>query len=210
MLAVQNWATQQGIQITAPQVEKLAAHRHMVLEKNKVMNLTAITCSTAFETKHIIDSLSVLPFIPHGAQLADIGTGAGFPGIVIAIMRPDVQVTLVDSLRKRVIFLQEVVEAISLPNVTAIHARAEDMARQGHSFDICTARAVAHMQKLAKWVLPLTKRGGTFLAMKGPAIQEELETATPTITKLGARITAVHAVTLQPGLVHSIVEVLRA
>jgi len=193
---------------------KLAAilqHMEMVLEKNKVMNLTAITNTEDFAVKHIVDSLTLLKHLPpeEGLHLADVGTGAGFPGIVLAIMRPDIHVTLIDSLQKRVKFLQEVISALALENAVAVHARVEDIARQGMTFDICTARAVARMDKLCKWALPITKPGGIFLAMKGPDIATELEEALPVMKKYGGIVQAVTREEISEGLVHSIVVVER-
>jgi len=202
---VKNWAGQNKIAITDAQLILLQKHQQMVLEKNKVMNLTAITDPSEFAVKHIIDSLALLPYVPYKTHLADIGTGAGFPGIVLAIMRKDVHVTLVDALRKRVIFLQEAVQQLGLTNVECIHARAEDLARKGQIFDICTARAVARMDKLAKWVLPITKKGGLFLAMKGPETQEELDAAKLAIAKQGGRVKSVNLVEIAEGIKHSIV-----
>jgi len=206
---ITDWAGQNGISITATQLNLLDKHQAKVLETNKYMNLTAITCPQEFAVKHIIDSLTLLPYIATGTRLADIGTGAGFPGLVFAIMRPGLHVTLIDSLRKRVFFLQEVIDELGLDNVQAVHSRAEDMARQGITFDICTARAVASMDKLAKWVLPITAPGGTFLAMKGPTVEEELENAKPTIAKLGGLIRTVDKIEIAPGLVHSVVVISR-
>lgn len=202
---ITEWAGQNGISITDAQLNLLMRHQEKVIETNKYMNLTAITCPQEFAVKHIIDSLTLLPYIQNEKKLADVGSGAGFPGLVLAIMRPSLHVTLIDSLRKRVFFLQEVIGELGLDNVEAVHSRAEDIARNGITFDICTARAVARMDKLAKWVLPITAPGGTFLAMKGPAVEEELENAKPTIAKLGGFIKAVDTVEIAPGLVHSVV-----
>lgn len=202
---VKTWARENDVAITDAQFALLEQHQNMVLETNKHMNLTAITDPEAFAVKHIIDSLTLLPYIPQGVTLADVGTGAGFPGIVLAIMREDLHVTLVDSLRKRVFFLQEVVNTLGLKNVECVHSRAEDLAREGKAFDICTARAVARMDKLVKWVLPITKPGGTFLAMKGSEIHDELEKARFVIKKRGGHVVCVNLIEVAPGLVHSIV-----
>ena len=206
---VEKWAVENGAALTATQLNRLATHQEMVLEKNKVMNLTTITDPHDFAVKHIIDSMTLLPYIPsaQGASLADIGAGAGFPGMVLATLREDLQVTLVDSLRKRVLFLQEVVEALGLKNVSCVHARAEDLARAGAMFDICTARAVARMDKLVKWALPITKPGGLFLAMKGAHVQAELEEAKPALAKFGGAVKTVDLIEIAPGLVHSVVVV---
>lgn len=194
-----------GVEITSEQLSLLEAHQNMVLETNKHMNLTAITDIEEFAVKHILDSLTLLPYLKQGARLCDVGSGAGFPGIVLGIMRKDLHVMLVDSLRKRVTFLQSVVDRLSLTNVEAVHTRAEDLAREGISFDICTARAVARMDKLVKYALPITAPGGVFLAMKGPNVEEELEAALSKITKLHGAVERINKVELVQGLVHSIV-----
>jgi len=194
-----------GIEITDEQLSLLEEHQKMVLETNKHMNLTAITDVEEFAVKHIIDSLTLLPYIEQGAQLCDIGSGAGFPGLVLGIMRKDLRVTLVDSVGKRVRFLQSVVDKLGLTNVEVMHTRAEDLARGGISFDICTARAVARMDKLVKYALPITAPEGVFLAMKGPNIEEELTAALPKITKLHGTVERVDKIELVKGLVHSIV-----
>jgi len=202
---VKKWVSKNGVAITDAQLALLEQHQNMVLETNKHMNLTAITDPKEFAIKHIADSLTILPYVPREAKLADIGTGAGFPGLVLAIMREDLHVTLVDSLRKRVFFLQEAVSKLGLQNVECVHTRAEDLARVGITFDICVARAVARMDKLVRWTLPITKPGGTFLAMKGPDISDELENAEPALEKLGGYVKSVDLVEITPGLVHSIV-----
>lgn len=202
---VLDWAREQGVDVTPQQLEQLARHKAMVLETNKVMNLTAITEPQDFDVKHIVDSLTLVPYVKDVKTLGDIGTGAGFPGLVLGIMCSHLQVTLVDSLGKRVRFLQEVVDALGLTNVECIHSRGEEL--KGRTFDVCTARAVANMSKLAKWVLPLVKAGGTFLAMKGPDVAEELEKAAPIITKYGGTVRDVALVPLPMGLQHSIIVV---
>ncbi|MCL1844319.1 MAG: 16S rRNA (guanine(527)-N(7))-methyltransferase RsmG, partial [Defluviitaleaceae bacterium] len=175
-----NWANSRGIEITPAQLDALAAYQQRVLDVNKYINLTAITDPADFAVKHFIDSLTLLPHLPHlphKTNLIDIGTGAGFPGMVLRIMRDDLHITLLDSTRKRVNFLRETSEQLGLPT-ESVHARAEDFAREhGAIFDICTARAVAGMDRLAGWALPLVRSGGAFLAMKGPDVAEELEKA---------------------------------
>jgi 16S rRNA (guanine527-N7)-methyltransferase len=205
--SVKKWASENGIAITDAQLFLLARHQNMVLETNKHMNLTAITSPKEFALKHIIDSLTLLPYIPRGAKLGDVGAGAGFPGLVLSIMREDLHVTLIDSLRKRIFFLRDVVNELGLRNVECVHTRAEDLARGGIEFDICTARAVASMDKLVKWVLPITKPGGIFLAMKGPDVYEEIKNAKPALKKMSGFIKRVVLVEIAEGLRHSIVVV---
>ena len=154
---------------------KFDTYRELLKDWNTRINLTAITEDEEIRLKHFQDSLSILPYIKRGT-LVDVGTGAGFPGLPIAIERPDVQVTLVDSLDKRVKFLQCVVDTLELSNVTCVHARAEDFGRNPayrEKFDYATARAVASMPVLLEYCLPLLKNGGQFIAMKGANASEE-------------------------------------
>ena len=154
---------------------KFQIYMELLKDWNTRINLTAITDDKEIKLKHFKDSLSILPYIK-GGTLVDVGTGAGFPGLPIAIERPDVLVTLVDSLDKRVKFLQCVVDTLELKNVKCIHARAEDF---GHNpeyrekFDYAAARAVASMPVLLEYCLPLLKNGGQFIAMKGANASEE-------------------------------------
>ena len=154
---------------------KFQTYMELLKEWNTRMNLTAITEDAAIELKHFKDSLSILPYIK-GGTLVDVGTGAGFPGMPIAIERPDIFVTLVDSLDKRVKFLQCVVDTLGLTNVECIHARAEDFGRNPvyrEKYDYAAARAVASMPVLLEYCLPLLKNGGRFIAMKGANASEE-------------------------------------
>ncbi|MCL2225961.1 MAG: 16S rRNA (guanine(527)-N(7))-methyltransferase RsmG [Defluviitaleaceae bacterium] len=201
------WASANGIEITETQFATLAAYQARVLDVNQHMNLTRITGPQDFAVKHIIDSLTLLPYITPNAKLIDIGTGAGFPGLVLRIMREDLQLTLLDSLRKRVNFLNETTEILGIP-AQCIHARAEEYSRKHREFyDICTARAVASMDKLAKYALPVVKNGGVFLAMKGPDIQDELKNAKPAIEKYGGHIEKIDLVKISEGQTHSIVAI---
>ena len=168
-------------------LEKFSA---MLLEKNQVMNLTAITEPAQVATLHLLDSLAVLLGADFaGKTVVDVGTGAGFPGIPLAIARRDVSVTLLDSLDKRVKFLEEVREALDLQNVACVHGRAEEFAgacREG--FDIAVSRAVASLATLCELCLPLVKVGGVFLAMKSTGCEEEVEAARDAIRRLGGRL----------------------
>ena len=134
-------------------------------------------------TRHIMNSAAVLPRVPHGASVADIGTGAGLPGLVWAIARPDLEVHLVEPLLRRTSFLDEVVSQLDLNHVTVVRSRAEDV-RQ--TFDVVTARAVANLDKLGRWCMPLVRKpGGVFLALKGQSAAEEVQAATATLHRLG-------------------------
>ena len=156
----------------APQLERYAA---LLLEKNKVMNLTAITGERDVATLHLLDCAA--------------GTGAGFPGMVLAILEPSARFTLLDSLGKRVDFLREVCEQLGLKNVTCVHARAEEFAA-GHRerFDLATSRAVAQLNVLSELTLPLVKVGGLFAAMKSTSTDEEIAAARSAIAQLGGQL----------------------
>ncbi|MCD7804426.1 MAG: 16S rRNA (guanine(527)-N(7))-methyltransferase RsmG [Oscillospiraceae bacterium] len=173
------------------QIAAFLTYAEMLIEKNKVMNLTAVTDSEGIIVKHFADSCLPLAIenVPHGAKLIDVGTGAGFPSIPMKIVRDDLQITLLDSLNKRVNFLRDVSDSLNL-GAECIHSRAEDGARTDlrEAFDIATARAVARLSVLSEYCLPYVKPGGKFLALKGSDCREEIETAEPIITKLGGKI----------------------
>jgi len=204
---ITNWLTDMGQVLTGSQLSKLAIYQKMVL--NAPMNLTAITNDDDFAIKHFIDSLTLLPWIDKSGEsinCIDIGTGAGFPGIPIKIARPGLSITLLDSLLKRILFLRSVAEELGLQDVECIHARAEDLAKQkGEFYDMATARAVAHLGKLAEYALPLVKPGGVFLAMKGPDVSSEIEEAKQALNKLGGVIESVETMEISRGMGRSIV-----
>ena len=161
----------------APDVfARLDAYAEHVLATNKWVNLTAITDPTDFTVKHIADSLTLLPVLQncHGNTLLDVGTGAGFPGMVLAIAAPDWQVTLLDSTLKKVKFLRDAVKLLGI-NAQVLWERAEELSRTDHMFytqyDVVTVRAVSAMPKLCRWCLPLLKSGGRLLAMKGQTVE---------------------------------------
>ena len=205
---IQNWAIQNGVNITNEQFEKFLAFQQKVLDANTSrMNLTAITSDEDFAVKHFIDSLTVLKYIPQGAAVLDIGTGAGFPGVVLGIMRPDIRLNLLDSLKKRIHFLEEVLDSLGLDKVECVPTRAEEWARVGVQYDVCTARAVAKMDKLAKYALPLVRPGGVLLAMKGSDVTQELEDAQAALVKYGGVVKSVDVVKISSEIEHSIVVV---
>lgn len=133
--------------------------------------------------RHILNSAAVLPRIAEGASVADVGAGAGLPGLVWAIARPDLTVTLIEPLLRRTIFLEEMTEELGLNNVRVLRGRAEEVHEE---FDVVTARAVAGLEKLARWCMPLVRQGGVLLALKGQSAQHEVDSATTTLTRLGA------------------------
>ena len=171
------------------QINQLDLFYEMLVEKNKVMNLTAITEFDEVMVKHFADSLSIGKVMPANINsVCDLGTGAGFPGIPMAIAYPNIQFTLIDSLNKRIKFLQEVVDALGLKNVTLIHARAEEAGRNKlyrEMFDLVVSRAVANISTLSEYCLPLVKLNGYFISFKSGDIKEEISLSGNAIQKLG-------------------------
>jgi len=209
MTALATWAQARGIAISESEMAQFQQLKNNLLDWNKKINLTAITQDDDIWQKHFADSLTLLPWLPASAfSMIDIGTGAGFPAFPIKIIRPDANMTLVDSLRKRVYFLRDTAEMLGLTEIECLHVRAEDLMKQRRAqYDICTARAVARLDKLARWCLPFVKPDGLFLAMKGPDVSEELESAKPAIRKLNGTVVEVQKVEIVPGLIHSIVAI---
>lgn len=165
--------------------DRLLAFSDLLLEKNKVMNLTAVTDPMEVVTRHFLDCAPLAPYAA-GKKVVDVGCGAGFPGMLLAILT-DAQVTLLDSLGKRITFLNEVIEALGVENAQAIHARAEEFGHR-EAFDLATSRAVARLNILAELSLPLVKVGGYFIAMKAVGSDEEIEEAKKGIRLLGGQI----------------------
>lgn len=177
-----------GIKYTDGQLKQLSKFYEMVVETNEKFNLTAITEENDFAIKHILDSVLPMVLLPQNASVIDVGAGAGFPSIPLKILRPDLKVTMLDSLNKRVNFLNEVIATLNLKNITAVHSRAEDYAlRNREVFDIAIARAVASLVTLSEYCLPFVKVGGNFIALKGSSLTEELKEATYAITLLGGK-----------------------
>ena len=172
--------------------ELLEQYGRMLIEKNQVMNLTAITDSEQVAKLHMLDCAALVNCADfHGKTLIDVGTGAGFPGIPLKILVPDLEITLLDSLNKRVNWLNEVIETLGLTGINAIHARAEEQAlTKGYrdSFDFVTARAVADLRLLSEICLPYARVGGTFLSMKSVSSDEELSGAAHAIKLMGGRV----------------------
>ena len=189
-------AGEAGIPLTAEQIGQFSVYHEMLLDWNTRMNLTALTAPEDVAVKHIIDSLTAYDAaLFDGARtLIDVGTGAGLPGIPLAVYAPHLTVTLLDSLNKRVRFLTEVTAAMGLPNVRCIHARAEEAARTAEhraAYDIVVSRAVARLPVLLEYTLPFVRVGGTLLALKGRAYAEEQKEARRAAEVLGGgRITA--------------------
>ena len=178
--------------VTENQYEQFQKYFELLAEWNEKMNLTAITDESGVALKHFADSLSLLNFvdIPQNSSLADVGTGAGFPGVVLKIARPDIKLTLIDSLNKRLVFLGEVCAQLGI-EAELIHSRAEDGARDEklrESFDFAVSRAVARMNVLSEYCLPYVKVGGAFCAMKGAQANEEFKESLNAINTLGGKL----------------------
>ena len=179
-----------SIPITKEQIKQFQIYYDLLVEWNQKMNLTAITELDDVITKHFIDSvamLSVVP-IPEGSTMIDVGTGAGFPGIPLSIVRPDIQITLMDSLNKRVGFLSCVTEELGLQHVECIHSRAEDLARNTdyrESFDYGVSRAVANMSTLSEYCLPFIKKGGYLISYKQDDVEDEIKGSLHAMSVLG-------------------------
>ncbi len=182
-----------NMNLSEEQYDKFIKYMRLVQEWNQKINLTAITEDEEFIKKHFIDCIKAFKSdeLKNAKNLIDVGTGAGFPGLPIAIMREDLNVTLLDSLNKRINFLNIVINELGLKNVITIHSRAEDGARKKElreNFDIATSRAVANMTVLSEFCLPYVKVGGHFVALKGPAIEEELKASKNALGVLGGRL----------------------
>ena len=192
-------ATQFGVNLLEEQQNQFYQYMQLLLEWNEKMNLTAITEPQEILTKHFIDSISVVPYIKEGDKILDIGTGAGFPGIPLKIVLPQNSFTLLDSLNKRIHFLQEVVEQLKLENIEAVHGRAEEFCKEDRreGYHIVVSRAVAKLNVLLEYMLPFTKVGGKCICMKALEIEEELEAAKKAIEILGGTIEKVEEITLE-------------
>lgn len=194
---------QQGLQtygLDAGKADQLLTFAEMLLEKNRVMNLTAITEPVDVTQLHLLDCAAVLTMADlKGKRVVDVGTGAGFPGMPLQILEPTAKLTLLDSLNKRIGFLQEVCDTLNLRDTRCVHGRAEEYARDHReSFDFATSRAVAALNVLCELALPMVKLGGAFLAMKSVDCDEELRQAKSAIAQLGGNVEAVRDYTI-PG-----------
>ena len=181
-----------GILLSEEQIQQFLTYYQMMVEKNKVMNLTAITELDEVIKKHFIDSLMIIKAIDinHVETVADVGTGAGFPGIPLKIVFPHLKITLMDSLAKRLKFLDDVIKTLSLSDITTLHGRAEDIGREvkyREQYDLCVSRAVANLSTLSEYCLPLVNVNGKFVSYKSGEIEEEFNHAVTAIEKLGGK-----------------------
>ena len=202
-------AIQLGIELSDEQINKFQKYYEMLIETNKVMNLTAITGKEEVILKHFVDSISIVKVLPDmikyidsdniSIKILDLGTGAGFPGIPLKIVFPAIDIVLLDSLNKRINFLNSVIDELKLSGINAIHGRAEEMARNKEyreKFDLCVSRAVANLSTLSEYCLPFIKVNGKFISYKASEIEEEVENAGNALKILGGNLTTVKKITL--------------
>ncbi len=176
-----------NIKITEDQIQKYYQYMNLLIEWNEKINLTAITEENDIILKHFIDSMTAIKYIK--GNVIDVGTGAGFPGVPIAIMDNNTRVTLLDSLNKRINFLEEVKNKLNLQNIKNVHGRAEDFGKEiREKYDIAVSRAVANLTTLSEYLLPFVKLGGLAICMKGPDIKQELLDAEYAIKELGGKV----------------------
>lgn len=191
-------AKQIEIELTKEQIEKYYNYMNLLLEWNEKINLTAIIEPREIILKHFVDSLTIAKYIKDDEKLIDVGTGAGFPGIPLSIVKENTDIVLLDSLNKRINFLEEVKENLKLENITTIHGRAEEFGKnkkERETYDIATSRAVAPLNILLEYLLPLVKVGGKAICMKGSNI-EEIENAKNALEILGGQIEKIEEITL--------------
>ncbi|WP_102348068.1 16S rRNA (guanine(527)-N(7))-methyltransferase RsmG [Bacillus sp. Marseille-P3661] len=194
----QNSLKEKGISLSASQMNQFDRYYHLLVEWNEKMNLTAITDQPDVYLKHFYDSITAAHYFDFSKEfsICDVGAGAGFPSIPLKICFPHLKVTIVDSLQKRITFLNELAKALELEHVTFCHDRAETFGQRAEireSFDIVMARAVARMSVLSELCLPLVKVGGFFIAMKGANLTEEMENGSKPIQTLGGEVTGINS-----------------
>ena len=198
-----------GVELDDTALERFETYYKMLIDYNQRMNLTAITEEKDVIVKHFCDSLFLLTKydLKNGAKVIDVGTGAGFPGIPLLIARPDVKLTLLDGLNKRLVFLQDVLDELGL-QAEIVHSRAEDGGndkKYREKFDVATSRAVARLNVLCEYCLPYVRKDGVFLAMKGPAAAEELSEAQNALKILGGKVIKNEEYTLSDKSTRSII-----
>ena len=188
--SVKSWCSENNSLITQQQIEQFEKYASLLQQWNEKMNLTAITDDEGIAIKHFIDSISLLKYYDVKGRVIDIGTGAGFPGVPLKIMRPDIELTLLDSLNKRLVFLDEVCRQIGI-SAELVHSRAEEGSRKPEyreKFDLAVSRAVANLPALCEYCLPYVKGGGAFISLKGPDAENEIEAAEKAFNILGGKV----------------------
>jgi len=192
----------EGLEFNEKKYGQFMKYKDLIKEWNEKVNLTAIKEDEEIVKKHFIDSMKVFKFqeLKNAKNVIDIGTGGGFPGIPMKIIKPEINIVLLDSLNKRIKFLNEVIRELQLDNIKAIHGRAEDFAQEvqyREKFDVAVSRAVANLTVLSEFCLPYVKVGGYFVAMKGPAVEEEIKCSKNAIRMLGGRIEHIEKVKIE-------------
>ncbi len=200
------------IALSEEQLARFEGYRAAVLEWNEKINLTAITDPEEFEKKHFSDSVAIagLPEVREARRVIDVGTGGGFPGVPLAIVFPEKEFVLMDSLAKRLAVVESVCRELSIANVTVVHARAEDLGRNAahrEAYDLCVSRAVANLRTLSEYCLPLVRTGGSFLAYKTESAREEADDAGKAIAILGGRVSGIEPAPVPDGEGHLIIRV---
>lgn len=208
---IEEYSNQLQIKLNEKQKEQFYNYMKLLIEWNEKINLTAIVEPKEIVLKHFVDSLTISKYIKENSYIADVGTGAGFPGIPLKILRADIKVVLVDSLNKRIKFLDEVINKLELSNIKTIHSRAEEFGQNKEyreKFDIVTSRAVANLATLSEYLLPLAKIEGKCLCMKGPDIEEEIKNGENAIEILGGTIENIYQFNLpQSDIKRTIIEI---
>ena len=186
-----NISKKSGIELSENELEKFQKYYELMIETNKVMNLTSSTEKNEAANKHFLDSIILKKYISLSGNIIDVGTGAGFPGIPLSIILPDADFTLMDSLNKRIKFLDEVIEECNIKNVQTVHSRAEDLSKNinyREKYDYCVSRAVANMSVLLELCIPFVKIGGKFISYKSGTAEEEIEESESAQKILGCRL----------------------
>lgn len=200
-----------NITLTSDEQDKFIKYKELLVEWNEKINITAITDEKEIDIKHFLDSITpmVTNLFQGEKKVIDIGTGGGFPGLPLKILNPKLKVTLLDSLNKRITFLNEVIKSLELNEIEAIHGRAEELARKAEyreKYDVCVSRAVASLNTLSEYCLPFVKKDGYFISMKGPEVEEELEDAKKAIDKLGGKIIKIEKIQIpKSDIYHSLI-----
>lgn len=196
---IKDFSKEIGVQLKEKQIDQFYTYMELLLEWNEKINLTAITEPEEIIQKHFIDSITISKYIEDNKKMIDVGTGAGFPGIPLKIIREDIDILLLDSLNKRIHFLDEVIEKLKLSHIQTIHARVEEFGKNKNyreSFDIATSRAVANMSTLSEYLIPLVKVGGICIGMKGADVEEEVQQSKKAISILGGEFEKIEKFTL--------------
>lgn len=199
-----------GVELNQAQLKQFMTYKDMLIEWNEKMNLTAITDDREIILKHFVDCLALCSGADmSGKKIIDVGTGAGFPGVPVKIACPDIDITLLDSLNKRITFLNELTKALGLEKTDCVHMRAEDGGNDKglrESFDMCISRAVANLAVLCEYCLPFVRVGGMFISMKGPDVSQEISEAEKAIKVLGGEISEIKTVSIpETDINHSLI-----